>query len=357
MSVFRKMTQFLTPPPVEEDATVEPPRPPRKPETTSINFSSLIRRLVTPDEIDDDTSNELVEQIRAAASQIGFYPAASQIEEMLPGLKNKAGKETRLRVYRAYDLAAQFILIHIGKEIDSAQVEGKHLGPNLIGGYCSEAFDCMFAGPDARSGVENLVRVVESLMFRAVLNPSVSETLCKFGGRAIQVICGRAQTSLEKDEQGFRSALRKHKKLDTPAPIKRNTSRSIDAALLEYLRDVEAKVLALSEGALTQKEIVEPTMESLYLQLQSINKAGFLPLAAALKVRIGFSILTADQAKAHEFLGSAAKDFEAQGDRELEFQLPRLSLDRFQQAHKMYSQQGDAAGAQRAGSKLLKAGG
>jgi hypothetical protein len=350
------MTQFLTPPPVEEEAAVEPPRPPRKAETTSISFVPLIKRLVSPEEIDDDARNELVEQIRAAASQIGFYQAASQIEEMLPGLKFKAGKETRLRVYRAYDLAAQFILIHIGKEIDSAQVEGKHLGPNLIGGYCSEAFDCMLAGQDVRSGVESLVSVVESLLLRAVLNPRVSENFCTLASRAIEVICGRTQASLEKDEQGFRSALRKHKKLDTPAPIKRNRSRSINVGFLEYLRDLETKVLTLSKGALTQKEIIEPTMESLYLQLQSINKAGFLPLAAALKVRIGFSILTADQAKAHEFLGSAAKDFEAQGDRELEFKLPRLSQNRYHQAHKMYSQKGDAAGAQRVGSNLLKAG-
>ena len=72
------------------------------------------------------------------ASRMGYYDAALQLEFVLPALKRNAGKESRLRLYLAYDLASQFILFHVGHEIDTAQVEGTQLGPNLIAGYLSQ---------------------------------------------------------------------------------------------------------------------------------------------------------------------------------------------------------------------------
>jgi hypothetical protein len=362
-SVFGRIKNLLTPPPSQapEVASEEEAAPDPREEEARFNsdLRSSLEALTTAPGLRSQEAVDAVASLKTLAKSRGPYVTAARIRMHLEARRrDDASEETD--VGRGYVLAADFILQHMVREIES--IQHKSVGPNIFKAYCNDLVDCLSRGRKVRRCVEIPVMTFDSLLARALNSGKYRNVYVEMARQVILATEEVVSQRVERDERKARQAMRESRATNTPAPIAPDPSSTLDRASVDYLNTLMhavekikdgltgyAEVPVLSEQAAAAGEFDQPRMQAHHSYLSGLlplsAEAGYPPFVAMIKGRMGTLITHADAAAGARLRAEAAQTYETQGDTERALHFLKLSAARYRAATDHYRRAGDEARA------------
>lgn len=363
-SVFGRIKNLLTPPPSQapEAASDEEAAPDPRQEEAQFNSSlrSSIHALITAPGLRSQEAVDAVASLKALAKSRGPYVTAARIRMQLEARRPGSNESEDTDVGRGYVLAADFILQHMVREIES--IQHKSVGPNIFKAYCNDLVDCLSRGRKVRRCVEIPVMTFDSLLARALNSGKYRNVYVEMARQVILATEEVVSQRVERDERKVRQAMRQSRTTNTPAPIAPDPSSMLDQASVDYLNTLMhavekikdgltgyAEVPVLSEQVAAAGEFDQPQMQAHHSYLSGLlplaAEAGYPPFVAMIKGRLGTLMTHADAAAGARLRAEAAQTYETQGDTERALHFLKLSAARYRAATEHYRRAGDEARA------------
>lgn len=363
MTVFRRITQFLTPPPMRKPSGQEPVDWTEPQQVSASMLRPILQSLLAGQPPDEFAPKRSLSDLREIATRYGAYPTASEIQNCLARMPEKDSEGVAYKKGRGYELAASLYTQHLNKEIDGVEGKSKPLGPNLFEEFVRELVECLFKGQLVRRGVEITIVTVEKLLSKAVDSFEYRELYLTLAHRCVECTIASSLEKVEADLEAANRAARRYEKGESPPPTPSSPLQTLDQELIAYLKNMETRVEVIKEG-FTQfpmrpamrgtgseqkpdQKTIRRHLEYLHGLMQIVNDAGYRPLLGLLKERGGVLREQVSKGAGVDFLRSAAGDYEWQGDKEASLHLVNLSRKRYARAANLYRRVGDAAKAEK----------
>lgn len=348
MSRIKRLTEIMTPAPFRSKPTLPA-------DTTGVEnrdltpvVKPLLKNLVTAESASDAQAKIALSEIKEFVRFRDAYAVAMAIKVPLQSMPRVDDAGMVYHKSRAYLLAADLFLVHIQREFKGMRKAGRCLGLNIFRSYCTEIVECLMETDDLARAVEVPVMLADELLREA-------SDWQGHGGDCMRLAQETLRSARHQIREKHEQMQRISRKRLTPVPGDEEQFSIMNA--LDYvetienaLADPQAEELCHFSEAAADQSLSQP-WERLHTLLGSPSLKVYRPWMAIVKERI--AALTGETASrsAQEFLESAAKDYETQGDHEKDLHLLRLCRRRYQKARDLYRRTG-AAQADQVETKL-----
>lgn len=386
MSVIKRLSGILTPPPFRRgEKTEEPPPFVESRYEFSNQIRGWLRTLLTPETIDAPTSAHIKDEMKRLGQDKGLYATAAEIRIQIELMARRARDEGKtLHPDRGYRMAADFIVQQILKEVEGIKSTGSGFGPNILAAYCSDLYACLIDGHDVRRAIETPIMLVERILWhaahQAAYRPALLALLDPVLAPAMKLLQQKQEQFLQKEQQlslARRKELSKSS-ISSPPPSASDSSGPNDpwrqseqvGRGLGYLRQFHSGCLSQRDtlsafdgtGCVATDELARPIEAGRLAEhlafLERLQKMSdhrpFGASSAALLEEMGLCLLQTDQERAKKTLLRAAQAFEAQGDEEASYGLTGLTGNRYKRALNLYAQVGDASAVARLRERMQR---
>ena len=355
MSVFDRITKFITPPPARPTKPPEDPKSfePRE-DNCALAVKALFPELLSPlDEFSPEVQSA-VARLEALARTHGPYKTAMTLHQMVDGHRNRDDEEPRDRK-RGYTFAGDLYLIHLKQCI--ANINEKPMGPRVFNDYFVEVLDCYHAADQQVKAVEASIRIAEKLWAMAIEVSDQHDTYLEFADRCMKTATEVCAQKLEQDRLA-EYRMKRHERTGMTPPPMRVSSKPMNPALLEHLtrvkdaldrgRALHEEFRALFAGAQANPQQDLPRIWEHARHLQYAGLVG--PLIERLAMTLGMPL----PAEAQKMAIAGAKACEALASAELGLELGGLARSHVAQAFRLYRAAGDTQDAQRMETMLRR---
>lgn len=357
MSVFDRITKFITPPPKRKAEPETPPPQTFQPreDSCAAALKPLIPELLSQQDEFSPEVQEAVAELETIARTYGPYKTAVTLQQMVTELRDRSD-EPEYNRRRGYSFAGDLYLIHLKQCI--AAIKSKPMGPRVFQEYFVEILDCYHLANHSIKAVEASIRVAEKLWSMAIEVTDHNETYLQFADRCMQTATQVCAQKLEQDRLAAHREKRHARTGLTPGPTRVLPKEAMNPALLDHLTQVKE---ALERGRAAHKEILvsfaelpaDPHARSqrLWELVRHINYAGLAgPIVELMAEILGAARITPE---AQKMVLTTAKACEGVVASEMRVGLGGIARSHIALALRLYRLGGDAQNAQRV-EQMLK---
>lgn len=354
--MFKKLTEFLTPPPFRRTPKPQPVPPSVEDTSLSSSLKPVLKQLLTAPTVQEPAARESLAEMKQLACEKGLYVTAFEIRDRLSMMPRADAEGKRYHKERGYVLAGDFIWSHIRSEIAAIENSADPVGPNIFRGYCSEMVECLLQGENVRRGVEIPVLVIDSLLSEAVARHGKSAVYLGLAVQALKATVELAQQRFGKQKTRLRHKPEANPEDDPVTPRPDTPHSVIDEAVLAYAERLEQQLEQIRhEFSRFDEESSGPvpkSLERLQRVLSIADGAEYLPFSALIKEEMGQLLEPSQPEDASRFFASAGERNDSQGDEERRLFFTKLSATRYKKAREQFLRAGDQERAAQVQSKI-----
>ncbi|MDZ4860321.1 MAG: hypothetical protein SGI88_15190 [Candidatus Hydrogenedentes bacterium] len=368
MGFFRRISDLITPPPSQSEATQRYTPPPGEGDSeASARLWPQLVKLISADELNSPESTLAITELKHIASVIGLYIAASKMRFMLDAKQREEGRV--LHKDRGYVLAADFIYQHVNKELQGLEAEGHGIGPNVFRSYCNELVACLVSGKNVRRAVEIPMLLVDNLLERSLMAIEHRDTYLSLIVQALESAHAQAIAKYESDQRE-RARRRQERKAESGSGSSstaiEDPSHVLDGDTVEYIKEMGDRInvfiaayshctavpMPYAGSVPPDPAIAQRNLAFLQQVAPMAESAGYYGLIAIVAQRIASALSITSPDRQAEFWARCAMANELQADRENSILLFKLGKRRYKLAQDAYMKAGDMQRAAAAGQKI-----
>jgi hypothetical protein len=361
VSRWRRLTQMMTPPPFRR---TPPPSKARdfRPQESSLSsqLSDPLRRLLAAPSISHPDVAPALLAIKNLAASKGPYVIALEIRSRLEATSWSYEDGSPCHKQRGYVLVADFIHVHIRRELAALKSGSGILGPNIFRTYCNELVDSLLRGDRPHRAVEIPVLLIDDVVAEAFDDPRRASKLMNLALQAVESMIENHQRQHQTEPSSEPNTPRPASGKNPTSSSRNSSIRMRNQTLMTYLENLEsalraAALVCVSVDAMDDESSAFDESRRFRFWQELLNRTSdgeYFALTAALQERLGNRIADANPLEAKQQWGEAGQAYERQGDLEQKLEFKKLSFRRFERAAHLFHNAGARARASAVETKM-----